>query len=295
MLALDIGGTKIAAAVVTASGSVLARQRRDTVAEDAEGLFAVLTELLSATLGEFSATTGEGRQTGSGRVAAVGVGCGGPMAPAGELVSPLNIPQWREFPLRSRLAELLGLPVFIDNDAKALTRAEGWLGAAQGERNYLAMVVSTGVGAGVVVDGTLLDGATGNAGHIGHVVVEPEGRRCACGGQGCLEAEASGPSIAAITGAPAAQAPIEMRQRTGRLVGRAVASVVNLLDLRLALVGGSVALGFGQPFLDAANAELAQRSRISYAVGARIALVGLGADGPLVGAAAVARHGLGLA
>ncbi|MFN0029381.1 MAG: ROK family protein [Acidimicrobiales bacterium] len=289
MLAVDIGGTKLASAVVTPSGTVVARQRRDTVAPDGEALFEVLAELLSATLGVFRATEGD-----AAAVSVIGVGCGGPMAPGGETVSPLNIAPWRLFPLRSRLTDRFGLPVFVDNDAKALTRAEGWLGAAQGERNYLARVVSTGVGAGIVVDGRLLEGASGNAGHIGHVVVEPDGRPCACGGRGCLEAEASGPSIAALTGAPAAQAPLEVRQRTGRLVGRAVASVVNLLDLRLALVGGSVALGFGQPFLDAANQELALRSRISYAVGARIALVGLGADGPLVGAAAVGRHGLGL-
>ncbi len=293
VLSVDIGGTKLASAVVTPSGEVMAQQRRDTSGEDGDALFASLAEMLSATLAAFRDQASHGAGPAP-LVEVMGVGCGGPMAPAGETVSPLNITQWRAFPLRSRLAERFGLPVFIDNDAKALTRAEGWLGAAQGERNYLAMVVSTGVGAGVVLDGRLLEGASGNAGHIGHLVVEPDGRPCPCGGRGCLEAETSGTSIAAFTGAPASEAPLDVRQRTGRLVGRAVASVVNLLDLRLALVGGSVALGFGQPFLDAANAELALRSRISYAVGARIALVGLGADGPLVGAAAVGRAGLGL-
>ena len=293
VLAVDIGGTKLASAVVSSSGAVLARQRRDTKAADAQGLFEVLAGMVSDTLGAFRAETSAAHAE-IPAVAVMGVGCGGPMAAGGESVSPLNIAQWRAFPLRSKLAERFQLPVFVDNDAKALTLGEGWLGAARGERNYLAMVVSTGVGAGVVVDGRLLDGASGNAGHIGHVVVEPDGRACACGGRGCLEAETSGPSIAAITGAPAAEAPVAVRERTGRLVGRAVASVVNLLDLRLALVGGSVALGFGRPFLEAANAELALRSTISYAVGARIAMVGLGADGPLVGAAAVGRRGLGL-
>ena len=224
---------------------------------------------------------------------ACGVGCGGPMQPGGVEVSPLNIGQWRGFPLRSRLTEHVGLPVSIDNDAKALALGEGWRGAAREVDNYLAMVVSTGVGGGIVLDGRLLDGAAGNAGHIGHVVVEPDGRHCGCGGQGCLEAEASGLAIAAITGRPPAEAPVGIRRRTGTLVGRAVASVVNLLDLELAVVAGSVALGFGDPFFEAARAELETRARLEFARGARITVADLGADGPIVGAAAVALNAMG--
>jgi glucokinase len=214
------------------------------------------------------------------------------MTPGGEEVSPLNIPAWRGFPLRARLAEVTGLPVFIDNDAKALALGEGWLGAAAGERNFIAMVVSTGVGGGIVLDGRLLDGAAGNAGHIGHVIVEPGGRECACGAFGCLEAEASGLSIAAVTGAPASAASPAVIERTGRLVGQAVASIANLLDLQLAVVAGSVALGFGTPFFEAAQAEVDRSARIEFARGTRIVPAGLGADGPLVGAAAVAWRAL---
>jgi glucokinase len=159
--------------------------------------------------------------------------------------------------------------------------------------DFVAMVVSTGVGGGIVLGGRLLEGAAGNAGHIGHVIVEPGGRRCGCGARGCLEAEASGTSIAAVTGRPAAEAGPEVVARTGRLVGRAVASVCNLLDLRLALVAGSVALGFGDPFFAAAQAELDASARLAFSSGARIRSGGLGADGPLVGAAAVGWRGLG--
>lgn len=287
VLAVDIGGTKLAAAVVGLDGRVLGRRQEPTGDGDGDALFDRLCELAH------SAQRAAGALDGS--CSALGVGCGGPMAPQGETVSPLNITAWRGFPLRAALAERFGLPVFVDNDAKAFARGEGWLGAARGERNFLAMVVSTGVGAGVVVDGRLLDGASGNAGHLGHVIVTPDGRRCPCGAVGCLEAEASGTSLAAMTGRPAAEAPEALRRRTGRLVGRAVASAVNLLDLRLAVVGGSVALGFGAPFLAAANEELAERSRLSFARGARIVAAGLGHDGPLVGAAALAWHGLGVA
>ncbi len=280
-LAIDVGGTKLAAAVVDAAGKVVRSQHRPTQADrvDGEALFSSLVELVA-----------EVRQDST--VGVVGVGCGGPMAAGGEEVSPLNIRAWRRFPLRRRLAEATDLPVFVDNDAKALARGEGWVGAAAGAEGFIAMVVSTGVGGGIVLDGRLLHGGDGNAGHIGHVVVEPAGHRCVCGGVGCLEAEASGTAITAITGRPPAEADGATRQRTGRLVGRGVASVCNLLDLRLVTVAGSVALGFGAPFFAAAQAEMDLRCRLEFSRGAVIIPSALGAEGPLLGAAAVARRGL---
>ena len=192
VLAIDIGGTKVAAGVVTLEGDVLLAERAPTDGSDPwPGLEALVRSVLVQATAEGLAAV------------AAGVGCGGPMLPGGETVSPLNIPGWRGFPLRDRLAALTGLPVWVDNDAKALALGEGWVGAAAGERDYLAMVVSTGVGGGIVLDGRLLHGASGNGGHIGHIiVVEDGGRRCACGSIGCLEAEASGLSIEAMTGQP---------------------------------------------------------------------------------------------
>jgi glucokinase len=280
VLAVDVGGTKMAAGVVMADGELVARSSRPTPKEDdAEQVFVALLDAID-----------EVRRGGE---IACGVGSGGPMTRGGESVSPLNIPGWRGFPLRSRLSEALDLPVHVDNDAKALALGEGWRGAARGKRSFLAMVVSTGVGGGIVLDGRLLDGDDSNAGHIGHVIVEPEGRVCPCGARGCLEAEASGTAIAARTSAPAAEASVEERQRAGRLVGRAVASVASLLDLHLAAVAGSVALGYGDVFFDAAQQELTERARIGFAVGARIVPGGLGDEGPLVGSAAVALRALG--
>ncbi len=292
VLALDIGGTKLAAAVVTEDGRVLARDRRPTVGDDGDALFAHVTDLLGSLLGAARSPDGGG-EAGGGEVVALGVGCGGPMTPNGATVSPLNIPQWRGFPLQARLAAWSGLPTSVDNDAKALALGEGWVGAASGERDYLAMVVSTGVGAGIVVDGRLLDGASGNAGHLGHVIVEPLGRACVCGARGCLEAEVSGTAIAAATGRPAAEASDEVRVRTGRLVGRAVGSTANLLDLRLAVVAGSVALGYGDLFLDAANEEAARCAQLEFSRGLRIVTTGCGEDGPVLGAAAVGLRGVG--
>jgi glucokinase len=282
-LALDVGGTKLAAAVVGEDGVVVRRvppvpTRGGRDGGDAESLFADLVALA--------------RGVSGGDEVVCGVGCGGPMTPGGDTVSPLNIPAWRGFPLRARLSDALGVPVFVDNDAKALALGEGWVGAAAGVRDFLAMVVSTGVGGGIVVDGRLLDGAAGNAGHVGHVIVVPEGgRQCGCGASGCLEAEASGTAIAAVTGRPPAEADGGVRARTGLLVGRAVASVANLLDLRLAVVAGSVALGFGDAFFAAAQAEVDRSCRLSFSRGCAVRPAGLGADGPLVGAAAVGWRG----
>jgi glucokinase len=278
LLAVDIGGTKLAVGVVGDDGALQWRASiRTPGGDDPEHLWSALRDLVDG-----APDTG---------LTACGVGSGGPMRDGGELISPLNIGAWRDFPLRRRLAQLTQLPTFVDNDAKALALGEGWCGAAREVTDYLAMVVSTGVGGGVVLNGRLLDGANGNAGHIGHVIVVPNGRRCACGALGCLEAEASGTSIAAITGAPAAEASPDMIARCGRLVGQAVASVANLLDLRLAVVAGSVALGYGQPFFGAAQDELDRSARLMFSRGARIIPGGLGADGPLIGAAAVARRG----
>jgi glucokinase len=288
VLAVDIGGTKLAAGIVDEVGVLRSQARTSTPqTEDAEELFATLVAVVQ----EAQSSVTESNES----VVACGVGCGGPMTVGGERVSPLNITAWREFPLRSRLAAAIGLPTFVDNDAKALALAEGWQGAAVGHANYLAMVVSTGIGAGIVLDGRLLDGESGNAGHLGHVIVVPDGRHCRCGAKGCLEAEASGTAIAALTGRPAAEAGPEMVARAGRLVGQAVASAANLLDLRLAVVAGSVALGFGEPFFLAAQAELDRSARLAFSAGARIGPAGLGADGPLLGAAAVALRGLAAA
>ncbi|MDQ3306081.1 MAG: ROK family protein [Actinomycetota bacterium] len=278
-LAVDIGGTKVAVGLVSAEGALLRRRQVSTPRGEGEAVFAALVGLVA--------------QVREGDEVVCGVGVGGPMGPGGEEVSPLNIPAWRAFPLRRRLAEATGLATFVDNDAKALALGEGWVGAAAGVDDFLAMVVSTGVGGGLVLDGRLVDGAAGNAGHIGHVIVCPEGNRCGCGARGCLEAEASGTGIRRATGRPAEEATPEVVHHAGTMVGRAVASVANLCDLRLALVAGSVALGFGEPFFTAAQAELDARACLDFSSGARILPAGLGDRGPLIGAGAVGWRGLG--
>ncbi len=283
VLAVDIGGTKVAVGVVAPDGQVLCQRRGPSQAVDAEALFTLVVELARAALDEHGQP-----------VNVCGVGSGGPSRDNHRLLSPLNIAVWRDFPLRDRLSESLGMPVAVDNDAKALALAEGWLGGAVGEDNYLAMVVSTGIGGGIVLNGRLLDGADGNAGHIGHIFVAEGGRADAAGAVGLLEGQASGTAIAdLLDGIAPADAPLEMRRRVGTLVGRGVGSVANLLDLRLAVAGGSVALGYGEDFFDAAQAEIDRTCRLVHSQGARIIPSPLGPDGGLIGAAAVAARSLG--
>ncbi len=286
VVAVDIGGTKFAVGLMTMQGELIDRAQ---VPVDhrlkSEELFVVLSEVVDQQLAR-------ARTHHRMNPIAVGVGCAGPIAIGAETVSPLNIFAWRDFPLRQRLAVTTSLPVYGELDAKALALAEGWLGAAVGKQNFLAMVVSTGIGGGIVLNGQLLDGATGNAGHVGHIVVEPNGRRCECGSRGCLEAEASGLAIEAITGRPPTEPTYEIMQRTGRLVGRGAASVCNALDLDLVVVGGSVALGFAATFFNSAQAALDEHAKLSFSRGARITPVRLADQGPLIGAGAVAVRGV---
>lgn len=277
-LAVDIGGTKIATALVSEKGAVSHRAESPT---DPDDPWPSLEALVRSTL-DAAAASGL-------TLLGCGAGCGGPMTTGGEQVTPFNLPGWQSFPLRSRLAELTGLRVAVDNDAMAIALAERWLGAAQGVDDFLTMVVSTGVGGALVSDGRMVHGASWNGGNISHLNAVPSGRACPCGGAGCLEAEASGKAIEDMTGAPPAQAGVGMRLRTGRLVGAIVAQVAILMDLRLILVGGSVALGFGHTFFDAAQAVIDDACHLAHLDGVTIQPVRLGSDAPLVGAAAIAR------
>jgi glucokinase len=286
VLAVDVGATHFQAGLVTTRGVLIDRARAQIepdVGPESQytALALIVTEMLERA---------ESRHAVA--VRALGVTSGGHASRGLELASPLSVPGWRDFPLRSRLVELSGHAVYGDLDAKALALAEGWLGAARGQPNFCAITVSAGVSGGIILDGDLLDGESGYAGQIGHFIVEPNGRRCTCGTQGCLEAEASGQAIDAITGRPVSEPSYQIMQRTGDLVGRAAASMCNAFDLSLVVVGGSVALGFGSTFFHAAQVALDEHARQPYSRGARITPSRLGEQGPLVGAGAVGWRGL---
>lgn len=307
ILAVDLGGTKFAAGVVDSDGNVLLADTIETPygpTADAEALWDALTTVLDRVLDK----------AGVDHVDGVGAGCGGPMDwPSGE-VSPLNIPGWRGFPLRARLAERYpGVPVRLHNDAICVVVAEHWKGAGRGHDNMMGMVVSTGVGGGLILGGRAIDGQTGNAGHVGHIVVVPGGQDCGCGGRGCVEAECRGPRIAAGAvrngwRAPAGTAEhpsardledsaragdpvaIEAFARAGRLLGLGIASAVATLDVDLVMIGGGISKAADLLF---GPLELAYRehARIYYARDTVITSASLDQHAGLVGAAALVLAG----
>lgn len=305
VLAVDIGGTKMAAGIVDAEGRVVAAQRVPTPGgDDPELLFVVLADLLRSV----RAAAGGADPVG------IGVGCGGPMRwPAGVL-SPLNIPAWREFRMRDRLRGLAGDlagggPVRLHNDAVCVAVAEHWKGAARGRKHVLGMVVSTGVGGGLVLGGRIVDGARGNAGHIGHVCVDARGPLCACGAFGCLEAIASGPRLAAWAvdhgwsnpaGADAVTLTADARaghaialaalHRAGEALGVAIASAAHLCDLDVVCVGGGVSQA-GELIFGPLREAYATHARMDFVRAVDIVPAELGQEAGLVGAAALVLGG----
>jgi glucokinase len=286
VLAIDVGADRFEAALVTASGLIVDRSssmvERDVGPESHyTALATMVTELIAAA-----------DERDEVRIVAVGVGSVGPVDRHLATVSPAGIISWRNFPLRSRLEELTELPVYGDLDAKVLALAEGWLGAAQGHQNFCTITVSASVAGGLVLDDDLLDGASGFAGQVGHIIVEPGGRRCVCGAQGCLDAEASGVAIESMTGRPLTEPTYEIMQRTGVLVGRAAATVCNTLDLTLVVVGGTIARNFAATFFHSAQVALEEHAQLPYSRGARITPSRLGDNGQLIGAGAMGWRGL---
>lgn len=293
VLAVDIGGTKLAVAVVDAEGGIRHRLSAPTSKDcNPEVPFGSLARLISDVLG--AADT---------QVGAIGVGSAGPMNWPEGRISPLNIPGWRNFPMRQRLAEHFGLPVRLHNDAVCMALGEYRFGHGQGHRDFLGLVVSTGVGGGVISGGRLLDGRTGNAGHIGHVVADPAGPPCRCGGRGCVEAMARGPAIVAWaqeqgwqpngsadgrTLAAAArqgdEIALEAFSRSGRAVGIGIASAATLLDLSHVAVGGGLA-NAGDLLFDPMRAAVAEHARMSFV--SDLQIVAADPDAGLRGAAAL--------
>lgn len=306
VLVADIGGTKLATGVVDPGGRLVTWTQVPTPHDaDAGQLWRLLESLLLRALDV-------AKIADLGELSGVAAGCGGPMRwPAG-IVSPLNIPAWRDFPLRARLADRFGsgdAPVRVHNDAVCVAAGEHWRGAGRGRRNVLGMVVSTGVGGGLILDNRLIEGSSGNAGHIGHVVVDPEnGPACGCGGRGCLEAIARGPALAAwaqargwrqdqpqatakdlagdaAQGHPAAQ---DAMRRAGHALGVAIASATSLCDLEVVAIGGGLSQA-GALLFDPVQDALRTHSRLDFARRVRTVPAALGQSAGLVGAAALVR------
>jgi glucokinase len=295
-LALDIGGTKIAVGLVDRAGALVHTAIRPTPKnQGAEPVWAVVNLLIADAI-----------KVAEGAIGAVGIGCAGPIDQAAGTVSPINIACWRGFALRDRVAAAVPeAPVRLAGDGVCMALGEHWRGAGRGVGSLLGMVVSTGVGGGLVLDGVPYHGRTGNAGHVGHVVVDPDGQPCSCGGRGCVETVAAGPwmtrwalangwsappdaDAAVLAEAAAAGDPVALRafHRGATALAAMIASVGAVCDLNLVVIGGGVAKS-GRTLFDPLKATLADYTGLSFIRDLRVVPAALGGDAGLIGAAAL--------
>lgn len=191
VIGIDIGGTKIAYAVSDASGHLYLERRRPTQATDS------VESDMQRTAREVRELREEASAKHNLSVVAIGVSVPGPLdATRGVLLRAVNIPTWAQFPVRDFLCATTGLPVFLANDADAAVLAEWKFGAARGATHAIYLTMSTGIGGGLILNGALYAGVAGNAGELGHTVIDWNGERCGCGRTGCLEAYVGGASLA---------------------------------------------------------------------------------------------------
>ncbi|WP_242682442.1 ROK family protein [Herbiconiux sp. SYSU D00978] len=303
-LAVDLGGTKVDAALVTSSGTVLpeSRTRRPT------GRSSSSDELVEAVRGVVAGALAV--LPPGARFVGTGIGAAGPLRADAGLVSPLNLPVWRDFPLRQLVddevtAAVTSAPVVLAIDGLCIAIAEHWVGAARGHRDVLGMIVSTGIGGGLILGGVPVGGPTGNAGHIGHIEVGGFDERCLCGGTGCVEAVASGPKtvawaqrqgFAGSTGedlAAAYAAGDEIARaavrRSGTAIGHAIASATSLVDLELVAIGGGFSHVSPDLFVFIRDA-IAERAEFPFVTKTRVVPSALSGDGPIIGAGALVHH-----
>lgn len=292
VLALDIGGTKIAAGIVDTEGRLRHQNRQPTPRDaDPDAVWAAAERAIAEVL------------AAGGPVDGVGISSAGPIDLAAGTISPVNIAAWRGFPVLEKAAAAVpGVPVRLAGDGLCMALGEHWRGAGQGASFLLGMVVSTGIGGGLVLDGVPYDGRTGNAGHVGHMVVDVDGPACTCGGRGCVEAIASGPHLvswaraqgwtgtdaAELSAAAAAGTPVAVAafSRGARAIAAMIASVGAVCDLDLVVIGGGVAQA-GPVLFTPLRAALADYLGLDFLRGLRVLPAALGGEAGLVGAAAL--------
>lgn len=301
VLAIDIGGTKIAVALVAADGTILHERIQPTVvAADPEAVFEPAAIAVREVLAEAAPLSEQ---------LSVGIGSAGPIDAPGGTISPVNILCWREFPVVERVRQVVKEATGVEprvglaGDGHCFALGEHWLGAAREVESMVGMVVSTGVGGGAVLQNKLFTGRTGNAVHIGHVSVNAWGPRCVCGCHGCVERYARGPALVAAAqqagwrggedakaltadarkGDPIALDTIDAGMRA---LAAGIATTATLLDVTTFVIGGGVAKA-GDVIFEPLRRHLADFAVLHYVDGLEVRPAELPNAG-LLGAAALA-------
>lgn len=292
-LALDLGGTKVEAALVNPDGRVLAASRvRAATGPDCtpDRLRSALQDVVGGAL----------RLLGDAELVGVGIGSAGPIDLGAGTTEPVNMPGVRGFPIVAAVRDLVpDVPVAFRLDGTCIALAEHWVGATRGIPNSLALVVSTGVGGGIIVEGRLLSGSGGNAGHLGQMRIRSRAEEP---GPVTVEELASGPRTVAWAreqgwsgedgrdlarsagdGDPLARAGVE---RSAAALGEGIANAATLLDLEIVAIGGGF-VDVADDYIDLVQAAARDAALFDYARRVRVVRSGLGVDGPLIGAAAL--------
>ena len=306
VVGVDLGATKIALGLIGSDNQIVARCRVPTDAH--KGLRPVV-ERIAGCVDELREAVPAGE-----RISALGICSPGPVDHlAGVLLEPPNLPKLHHAPLRDALCERLGLPVALEHDAKASALGEYHYGAGRGERSMVFIVLGTGVGGAIIIDGQLYRGMSSSAGEIGHITLDRNGELCACGCRGCVETFVSGPALARrfvraakaagleespepVTGERVAHLarqgdPLAVRVMTegGEALGVAIASIAMILDIELYVIGSSVARA-GDLILDPARRTVPDCSYRSVSSRVRITTTELWDDGPILGCGWLARQ-----
>jgi glucokinase len=305
VIGVDLGGTKIRLGIVSPDDTIVAT--RQIATNPHEGIDAV-TARIGAAVDELQESMPSGCC-----VVALGICSPGPVDhETGMLIDPPNLQGLHHTPLRQKLVDRLNIPVVLEHDAKAAGLGDYYFGAGRGSRSMIYVVVGTGVGAALIVDGAVYRGAHNSAGEIGHTTIDRNGERCGCGSRGCVETYMSGPWLARryarlhapemaaatqlLTGGDVARlaaegdaAALQVFQDAGDALGAAVATMAMMLDVDLYVIGGSVAKA-GDLLLEPARRGVPQYSFRSVSARVRIVPTALGDDGPILGCAWLARQ-----
>lgn len=249
-IGIDIGGTKVAIGLVDSQGRIHAEKtiKMDQTSPPVEMVGEMIDSIRELLLSYGIDET---------ELKGIGIGAPGPLNPnKGVIICPPNLPRWNDFHLVDEIKKYIDLPIQLENDASAAAVAEKWIGAAQNDDFFVYLTISTGIGAGIFLNGKLVTGRTGNAGEVGHIVLDASKEKCACGQRGCWGSLASGAAIARrasrITGSPVTTAEaIDLAKQgdpkmallieeTFEYIGMGCVAVINSFDPGKLVIGGGV-------------------------------------------------------
>ena len=317
VVGVDMGGTKILAAVINAKGEIVQQAKRATKPKKGpEEVIERITRCIREAI--------DSAELKPSQIRAIGIGSPGPLDPeTGVIIFAPNL-GWSNVPLKAKLEANLSIPTFVDNDVNVGTLGEYAFGAGRGVKNLVGIFVGTGIGGGIILDGKLFHGVNKTAGEVGHMIVEAKGPRCGCGNFGCLEAVASrtaitrdlqkailkkgkkskltelnGGNLDLIRSKAIARAvkqgdkpTIKVVQRAAKYLGISVASIVHFLNPEMVVLGGGVVEAMGDSLLDPIRHAAAEYALPTTMDGVQIVAATLGDNAGVIGASVLARERL---